>query len=460
MADREKNKTGTFGPNADSKRTRSGELLRKKSSGVKRWQTAYPDRPSGSGKQAGKKPEQAAPAGEEGRKPTGPLCPYMKKCGGCAFIGEDYGETLKQKEAYVRRLLAPYVRLTGIVGMEEPYHYRNKIHRVVSYETEGRHEFHTAGIYAEGTHKVVPVRRCLIEDRQADAIIADVLELAKAFKIRSYNEDTESGLLRHILIRTAHTTGQIMLVLVLTSPVLPGKTHFIKALVEKHPEITTVVININHKKTTMVLGEREQTVYGKGYIEDILCGKKFRISSKSFYQINSLQTERLYAQAIEYAHLTGHETVVDAYCGIGTIGIAAADRAKIVYGVELSGDAVRDAAANAKLNGVNRIRFFENDAGDFLEKMAEERQKADVIFLDPPRSGSTEEFLASAVSVSPGRIIYISCGPESLARDLKWLTKHGYKAREAMAFDMFPWTEIRHTETVVLLTKQSVQKRA
>ena len=185
-----------------------------------------------------------------------------------------------------------------------------------------------SGTYQEGTHRVVPVEECLLEDQRADAIIASIRQLAKSFKLKAYDEDTGYGLLRHVLIRVGHTTGQIMVVLVLGSPILPSKKNFVNALCKLHPEITTILLNVNNKRTSMVLGEKEQVLYGRGYIEDVLCGRRFRISSKSFYQVNAVQTEKLYGRALEYAALTGKETVIDAYCGIGTIGLAAAAHAK------------------------------------------------------------------------------------------------------------------------------------
>ena len=277
--------------------------------------------------------------------------------------------------------------------------------------------------------------------------------MLKDFKIKVYDEDMDFGLLRHVLVRVGQATGEIMVVLVLASPILPGKNSFVKVLLEKHPEITTIVLNVNDQKTSMVLGNRETVLYGPGYIEDVLLGNRYRISSRSFYQVNAVQTAKLYRTAIRMANLTGRERVVDAYCGIGTIGITVASRAREVIGVELNGDAVRDAIRNAKANSVTNVRLFECDAGDFLKQMAEDGQMVDVVFMDPPRSGSTERFMESAAALRPGRIIYISCGPDTLARDLAVLKRLGYRAREATAFDMFPFTE--HVETVVLLTRNS-----
>ena len=380
------------------------------------------------------------------------LCIYAGKCGGCRMNGSTYEETLESKEAYVRKLLKPFVITDGITGMENPWHYRNKVHRVVSYEYSGKRGEIRSGIYAEGTHKLIPVDHCLIENEQAQKITEDVLQLAKEFKIKAYDEDLGSGLLRHILVRTAHSTGELMLVLVLADPVLPGKKNFIKVLRDMHPGITTCLINVNNRKTSMVLGNSESVVFGKGYITDVLCGKSFRISSGSFYQVNSVQTERLYSRAVSYAGLKGNETVIDAYCGIGTIGMAAADHARQVTGVELSREAVRDAAYNARLNHLSNVSFVCGDAGDVLLKMAAKGQRADVVFMDPPRGGSSEEFIRAVADAGAGKVVYISCNPETLARDLRRFGRYGYRAEKAEVFDMFPMTQ--HVETVVLMSRK------
>ena len=375
-------------------------------------------------------------------------CKAAKKCGGCQYQGIPYEKQLQDKQKAVRQLMQPFCKTAGITGMKDPYHYRNKVHAVFARKKDGTS---ISGVDEEGTHRVVPVETCQIEDEKADAIINDIRGLLKSFKIKIYNEDTGYGLLRHVLIRRGFSTGEIMVVLVLGSPVMPSKNNFVKALRKLHPEITTVVLNVNDKRTSMVLGDRETTIYGKGYIEDVLCGLKFRISSKSFYQINPVQTEKLYGKAMELAGLSGTERVIDAYCGIGTIGMVAAKSAKEVIGVELNPDAVRDAVKNAKHNQMKNIRFYQEDAGRFMEKMAALGEKADVVFMDPPRSGSTEQFMKSVVTLAPKKIVYISCDPQTQARDLKYLTRHGYKAMGAYPYDMFPFT--KHAENIVLLTK-------
>lgn len=380
-------------------------------------------------------------------KKTTEVCPYMKKCGGCQLQGVPYAQQLKDKEKQVKDLIGPYCRVFPITGMETPYHYRNKVHAVLDHRKGNV----ISGIYEERSHQVVPVDSCQIEDEKADAIIVTIRELLQSFRLKVYDEDNGFGLFRHILIRVGKTSGQIMVVLVMASPIFPSKNNFIKALRQKHPEITTIVQNINDQDTSMVLGEREKVLYGKGYITDTLCGKTFRISSRSFYQINPVQTEKLYQKAIHLAGLTGKERIVDAYCGIGTIGLIAADRVKEVIGIELNEDAIRDAIRNAHANKITNAQFYCEDAGKFMEEMADSGETADVVFVDPPRSGSDERFLSSVVKLSPKQIVYISCNPETMARDLAYLTGNGYRAITAWPFDMFPHTS--HTEVVACLKR-------
>ena len=373
-------------------------------------------------------------------------CPVYRKCGGCEFRNITYEEQLKVKENRVRKELEGLARTEKIAGMSYPYFYRNKVNAAFQRKRDGSI---VSGVYEAGTHRVVPVERCLIEDQRADRIIGTIRRLAPSFRITIYNENSGYGLLRHVMVRVGHKTGQILVTLVVTSPIFPSKNNFVKALRKEHPEITSIVLNLNEKNTSMVLGERNIVLYGKGYIEDILCGKKFRISPSSFYQINSIQTEVLYRKAIELAALTGREKVFDAYSGIGTIGIAASGSASEVTCVELNADAVRDARYNARMNGVRNIRFYQDDAGRFLERMAAAGEKVDVLFMDPPRSGSTETFIDAVSSMKPERIVYISCNPETLARDLRSFRKRGYRAVEAYPVDMFAWSG--SIETVVAL---------
>ncbi len=375
------------------------------------------------------------------------ICPYSKLCGGCNYQGIEYEEQLNKKQSYVNELLSEFAKVNDIIPAENPYHYRNKVH--ASYRHQKGNVL--AGMYQENSHKLVAIDSCQIENQKAREIVQDIKTLIKSFKLTIYDEVEKRGFLRHVLVRTGHNTGQVLVTLVVGEAIFPSKNNFIKALLKLHPEITTIIMNINNKKTSMILGDREIVIYGKGYIEDILCGKKFRISPKSFYQVNPVQTEILYSKAIEYAELTGKERVLDAYCGIGTIGIIASDHAKELIGVELNKDAIKDAIVNAKNNKANNIKFFNDDAGQFMLNLASNKEKIDVVLMDPPRAGSDEVFLKSVVSLAPKKVVYVSCNPETLARDLKYLTNNGYNTKIIQPVDMFPFTE--HIENCVLLSK-------
>ena len=373
-------------------------------------------------------------------------CPYRKKCGGCQYSEIPYPEQLRMKERKVRRLLEGFGEVKPITGADDPFHYRNKVTASFGF----RNGKMISGVYEQKTHRIVNIDRCLIQDSRADRIIHVMRDLFVSFKLKSYDEDSGFGLIRHVMVRTARATGQIMVIIVTASKVFPGSRNFVNALREKCPDITTVVQNINDQRTSMVLGNREKVLFGKGYIEDVLCGLRFRISPGSFYQVFPEQTEKLYAKAVELAGLHGKGTLLDAYCGVGTIGMIASRDADEVIGVELNPDAVKDAEANARANGIHNISFYANDAGIFLQDLAASGKRPDVILMDPPRTGSTPEFIESACRTKPERIIYVSCNPETLARDLKLFKGFNYRMREAWPFDNFPLTE--HVESVVALT--------
>ncbi|HHV12630.1 MAG TPA: 23S rRNA (uracil(1939)-C(5))-methyltransferase RlmD [Clostridiales bacterium] len=389
---------------------------------------------------------------EVGKRKT--VCPYLRECGGCNILEQSYEAELKNKQKTVEDLLKDFCRVEPIIGMKNPMNYRNKVHVVFDHDRKGNP---ISGVYEEGTHRVIAIDKCMIHNQKADEIIASIRGMLKSFKIKTYDEDTGYGLLRHVMIRTGFTSGEIMVVLVLASPIMPSKNNFVKALRKLHPEITTVILNVNDKDTSMVLGEKEQVVYGKGYIEDSLCGKVFRISAKSFYQVNPVQTEVLYGKAIEFAGLTGTETVVDAYCGIGTIGIIASDKVKKVIGVELNKDAVKDAVINAKRNNAKNIEFYQNDASEFMVQMAQQGEKVDVVFMDPPRAGITEKFMDAVAVLRPGKVVYVSCNPVTLERDLGYFKKKGYQAQRAVPVDMFAWTS--HVESIILMTNSGLKSK-
>ena len=446
-----------------------GDALSKQRSGEKRRDGSLPrerkgtdglsapKKQDGRGLSAGYRREDSKRGGSYGGRGTRrstSICLVLNLCGGCQLLDMEYAKQLDFKQKQVEELLKGLCPVKPIIGMKDPFHYRNKVHAVFDRDKKGNI---ISGIYEENTHHVVPVEKCLIENQKADEIIGTIRGMLKSFKIRTYDEDTGFGLLRHVLIRKGFSTGEIMVVLVTASPVFPSKNNFVKALREKHPEITTIVQNINGRGTSMVLGDKEHVLYGKGYIVDELCGCRFRISSKSFYQVNSVQTEILYEKALSLSGLTGRELVVDAYCGIGTIGIIASKAAGKVIGVELNQGAVRDAVNNAKMNGIDNIRFYCNDAGRFLVNMAEQGENADVVIMDPPRSGSTEEFMDAVGKLGAGKVVYVSCNPETLARDVRYMKKLGYRAVEAWPVDMFPETD--HVEMVVLLSKGEVDSK-
>ena len=374
-------------------------------------------------------------------------CPLYKKCGGCQLQNLTYEQQLRYKQVKCIRLLGKFCRVGEIIGMENPYHYRNKVQAAFALD---RHSNIISGVYQSSSHKIVPVTVCMTEDEKADEIIGTIRRLLKNFKLRPYNEDTGRGFLRHVLVKRGFKSGQIMVVLVTGTRDFPKKKDFVATLLKIHPEITTVVQNVNNQKTSMVLGNRSEVLFGDGYITEQLGDFSFRISPKAFYQINPIQTEVLYNTTLEFAGLTGNETVIDAYCGTGTIGIFASPKAKKVLGVELNPDAVKDARVNAKLNSAENTEFYNADAGEFLADTAASNEKYDVVIMDPPRSGSTVKFLKSVVKLAPKTVVYVSCNPETLARDLMFLVRNGYKVKKIQPVDMFPHTN--HVETVVLLS--------
>lgn len=375
-------------------------------------------------------------------------CPIYKKCSGCQLQNMDDQAQLSWKQGKVVRLLSSFCRVNPIIGMETPAHYRNKAQYIYRAAQGGKI---VSGVYQSKTDGIVSTDTCMLNTKEANEIAATVRALLKSFKLKPYHPYDGRGFLKHVLVRQGFQSGEIMVVLVAASSIFPAKNNFTKALLKEHPNITTVVLNVNEHPYKMMLGTFEKPLYGKGYITDTLCGYTFRISPRSFYQVNPVQTEVLYQKAIELANLTGKETVIDAYCGIGTIGIAASGKARQIVGTELNRDAVRDAAANAKLNGIKNITFRCGDAGEFMQGLAASGETADVVFTDPPRSGCSPEFLSALASLAPKRVVYISCNPQTQQRDLQFLTAHGYKVNEIQPVDMFPHTN--HVECVAGLVK-------
>ena len=370
---------------------------------------------------------------------------YEKKCGGCPLLALPYREQLAKKQARLQELLGGFAPVKAVQGMAEPLHYRNKA--IASFATQ-RGKL-VCGLYAEGTHRVLPGADCLLQEEILNKTLAAVLDAARACRWTAYDEDRGTGLLRHTVLRSS-CGGKVLVTLVTPGPDLPGSKNFCTALRKKAPWVVSIVQNINPTRSSAVLGSREKTLYGPGFVLDTLCGTQFAISSRSFYQVNRTQTEVLYKKALELAKLTGRETVIDAYCGIGTIGLCAAPRAKQVIGVERNPAAVKDAAANARRNKIANARFVCADATEWMAAAAGEGLHPDVVFLDPPRAGSTPECIAAVNKMKPRRIVYVSCDPETLARDVAAFTRLGWRAAKFCPVDLFPQT--KHVETVVLLS--------
>lgn len=366
------------------------------------------------------------------------------------MLNLSYEEQLRHKQVKTIRLLGKFCHVEEIIGMKNPYNYRNKSQYAFGMD-RGRI---IAGVYQSSTHRIVDIDRCMLTYEKADEIAVTVKKLLKSFKLKPYDENTGSGFLRHLLIKNGYKSGEIMVVLVTGTPQFPSKRSFVNALLKNHPEITTIVQNVNNKFTSMVLGNKSEVLFGDGKITEELCGLKFRISPKAFYQINPVQTEILYNKALEYADFKGDERIIDAYCGTGTIGLIASKNVKSVLGVEINKDAVKDAIENAALNNIENVKFITADAGKFMTELANNNEKVDAVIMDPARAGSDIPFLSSLIKLSPKKVVYVSCNPETLARDLMYLSKNGYKVKKIQPVDMFPHTD--HVECVVLLKRHAI----
>ena len=377
------------------------------------------------------------------------ICPFSRKCSGCQLQNLTYSEQLKMKQVKLIRLLGRYAHVEEIIGMENPLHYRNKAQAMFGFKN-GKI---ISGIYQSTLGKIAEVEDCMLESEQSQKIVKTVKKLAIKHKIKSFDLQTGKGFLRHVLIREGFKTGQIMVVIVSANDTFDKKSDFVADLIKTHPNITTVVWNINPTNTPLFLGKKSEVLYGNGYITDILCDLEFRISPSSFYQVNPTQTQILYDTAREFANLSGEETVLDAYCGTGTIGLTMSKNAKKILGVEINNDAIKDAKENATLNGITNAEFYSGDAGEYISNLARKKEKIDVVITDPPRAGCSPKFLKSLLTLMPKRVVYVSCNPDTLARDLNTLTKSGYKVKKIQPVDMFPYTN--HVESVVCLTRSN-----
>ena len=375
-----------------------------------------------------------------------PKCKICTSCGGCQYQQINYAAQLKIKTKRVSNALSRIGKVKcdvlPCIGMEDPYYYRNKIQMPFSKDKKGNVIF---GFYKQNSHVIMPIKECVIEDKRAPAILWDIKLLLERMNIPTYNEDNGKGILRHVLIRTSIHYDEIMVVLVTTEMNFKGQRNFVDELTRLHPEITTIVENINSRHTNVILGDKEKVLFGKGYIKEDILGLSFEISASSFFQINPIQVEKLYKTALNQLDINKNEVVLDAYSGVGTIGLIASRNAKEVISVEINKFAHINAIENAKRNNINNIKFYCDDAGKFISNYD---GKIDVVIMDPPRKGSDKKFLDTLINNKIKKIIYVSCDPETLARDINYLSKY-YDVKYVQPVDMFPMT--CHVETVVSL---------
>ena len=380
-------------------------------------------------------------------------CTSYKRCGGCDLRHIKYEKTLDIKrnmvQALVNKTLMNKMRVNETIGMEEPYNYRNKAQYPIGMDKKGEPVF---GVFANRTHEIIPMEECKIQTKISEQISKYILNFIKDNKIKVYDEKSNIGVFRHIIVKVGIKTNEVMCVLVVNEDKIKNEQKLVDSLIGEFPQIKTVVKNINNKNTNVILGNKNIVLYGNGYIEDKLGEFTFKISPMSFYQINPIQTEKLYNLAVKGAGLTGKEEIFDLYCGIGTIGIFASKYAKKVYGIEIVPQAIEDAKENAKINNVTNAEFMVGDVEFALSELIEKRKiKPDVVFVDPPRKGLDNTTIQNLIKVSPERIVYISCNPATLVRDLKELEEK-YEIKEITPVDMFPFT--KHVEVVTYLSRK------
>lgn len=379
-----------------------------------------------------------------------PKCKICTSCGGCQYQQIDYKTQLEYKTNRVKnamkRIAKVGCKVNDCLGAKNPYNYRNKIQVPFAKDKNGKVIY---GFYKENTHIIMPVKDCSIEDKRAASILWDIKILLEKLHIPAFNEDTGAGIFRYALIRTSYHYDEIMVVFVVSQMNFPGQRNFVEELIKAHPEITTVVENVNSRKTNVILGEKEKILYGKGTIKDSICRLDFDISASSFFQVNPEQVEVLYNTALSLLDDDKNQVVLDAYAGVGTIGLIASKKAKHVYSVELNKFASRNAVENAKRNNVSNITFACDDAGKYISSFD---GKLDVVIMDPPRKGSDEVFLRTLIDKKIPKIIYVSCDPETLARDINFLSPY-YDVKFIQPVDMFPMT--CHVEIVVCLVKKA-----
>ena len=378
-----------------------------------------------------------------------PKCGVCTACGGCQLQQLSYKAQLEFKRHKVedafRRQKIENIDVFPCISAENPYEYRNKIQVPIGRDPHGHI---VSGFYRSGTHKIIPIDKCWIEDPKAGKIILELKNLMKEFHYSPYDEDTRTGLIRHVLIRTSYHYDEVMVTLVTNKDEFKGKNNFVKEFIKRCPNIKSLIQNINTRDTNVILGEKERTLYGPSVIKDSILGVDFLISSKSFFQVNPVQVEKLYGKALDFANLSKDENVLDAYCGIGTISLCASKHCKKVTGVEIVKEAIVDAKKNSKLNSITNAEFLLGDAGEVFERLTSQGEKYSTVFVDPPRKGLDQKFINTLLRLQPLKVVYVSCEPETLARDIKLLTDK-YQIDAIQPVDMFPMTF--HVETVACL---------
>lgn len=374
-------------------------------------------------------------------------CSLKKQCGSCQYIGMDYSKQLLIKKEKCQSLF-PDHHIHEVHGMQHPYDYRNKV--IVAFNQ--KYEY---GLYEETSHRIVPMTKCLLHDQETHHVLSQIQKILKKYRVSIYDEKRNKGFLKHVLIRRAVTTNQTLVVLVGRENVMKGSKNFCQELVHACPSVKSVVLNINPRKTSVVLSKQEKVLYGKGFIVDQLCQLTFKISAQSFYQINHEQCTYMYHKILELLNPRKEDVILDAYCGIGTIGMFLSKSVDNVIGVELNHEAYKDAKNNAKMNHINNIQFYHDDASKFIQTLAAQNDHVDCVVMDPPRSGSTEVFVESICVLKPRQVIYVSCNPVTLARDLHWFSNIGYDSQDIYPIDMFPHTE--HIECITVLSQKNSQ---
>lgn len=385
----------------------------------------------------------------DSRKKDGPSCPVYWKCGGCQLEDASYEEQVKEKENLIRKQLGGFCKVQPMIEMEVPYHYRNSVHAL--FDRDNRNQ-PISGVYRKGTKYVLAIEDCMLDDEKAQAIIGSIRGLLKSFKIRTYDEKTGYGLLRKVIVRRGNSSNEVLVALVTASPVFPSKNNFVTALRKLHPEITTIIQNVNGREHGKAIGDKEKVLFGKGYIEDGLCGEMFTITFKSAYPMNCTQAEMVYQKAMKEAGLSKKECVLDINCGSGILSVLIGNQAKQVIGVESNREVAREAISNVKKAKMDNIRILNTSIMQFLNEFIQVGTKADVLFINQSRAGNTEDVLQLMGQVKPKKMVYLSESAVGLKEDLEYWTTHGYRVTQVCPVDVQPFKS--KVDTICVLERK------